>query len=171
MKYSVSLKRNHEFRRLYNKGTSAATPSMVIYCRRNGKAENRLGMTVSAKLGNAVCRNRIRRRLKETYRVNEDKLRRGYDVVIVGRLGARNAPWKALNGEFRRICGKLGLLDDGKPALTSTSWQPRPRNGAKPAAPKAPVAPSSPVGRDVNIAPPRAHRSDAPPQAKAEVKS
>ena len=110
MKYSVSLKRNNEFRRLYNKGTSSATPAMVIYCRRNGKQVNRLGITVSTKLGGAVRRNRIRRRLRETYRLNEDKLRRGFDVVIVARTGAYNAPWKSLNGEFRRICGKIGLL-------------------------------------------------------------
>jgi|GEM_PF-56737 len=110
MKYSVSLTQNHEFRRLYNKGTSSATPAMVIYCRQNGRGVNRLGITVSSKLGNAVRRNRIRRRLRETYRLNEDKLRRGYDVVIVARSGAYDAPWPAMNGEFRRICGKIGLL-------------------------------------------------------------
>jgi ribonuclease P protein component len=83
---------------------------MVIYCRRNGKTENRLGLTVSTKLGNAVRRNRIRRRLKEAYRLNEDRIKCGFDVVIVARSGAYSAPWTALNGEFRRICGKLGLL-------------------------------------------------------------
>jgi len=123
MKYTISLKRNNDFRRLYNKGATSATPSMAIYCRRNGQARNRVGFTVSTKLGKAVRRNRIRRRLRETYRLNEDKLRRGFDIVIVARSGAFSAPWSTLNGEFRRICGKLGL--------TVSSDTPKSKEGAK----------------------------------------
>ena len=136
MKYSVSLTQNHEFRRLYNKGTSSATPAMVIYCRLNGRGVNRLGITVSSKLGNAVRRNRMRRRLRETYRLNEDKLRRGYDIVIVARSGAYDAPWNAMNGEFRRICGKIGLLAAVKKDAGASSaskrrdFNPKPKGAA-----------------------------------------
>jgi ribonuclease P protein component len=112
MKFSVSLKKNHEFRRLYSKGKSAASSTCVLYCRRNGRGENRLGITASTKLGGAVARNRIRRRLKETYRLNEDKLRRGFDVVLVARARAKNAPFHELRGDFLRLCARLELRAD-----------------------------------------------------------
>lgn len=125
MKYTVSLKRNHEFRRLYGKGKSAATPAMVVYCRKNGRLNNagriggkgeivlpnRVGFTVSTKLGNAVRRNRIRRRLRELYRLSEEKLFKGYDVVIVARTAAYDAPFSQLRGEFFRNCRKIGLME------------------------------------------------------------
>jgi ribonuclease P protein component len=110
LKRTVSLKKNHEFRRLYAKGKSAAAPSCVVYCRRNGRGKNRLGLTVSTKLGCAVRRNRIRRRLRETYRLNEDKLRQGFDIVVVARARAYGAPFPELGRDFLRLCGKLELL-------------------------------------------------------------
>ena len=63
MQFSSSLKFNHVFRRLYNKGDSCANRYLVVYCRRNGTKRNRIGLTVGAKLGHAVDRNRLRRRL------------------------------------------------------------------------------------------------------------
>ena len=71
MQFSKSLKLNHLFRRLYHKGKSAAGKYLVLYCRRNGTQENRIGLTVSAKLGHAVVRNRIRRRIREAYRLSD----------------------------------------------------------------------------------------------------
>ncbi len=65
MKYTVSLKENRVFRRLYAKGRSAVSPTMVLYCRKNGRRENRLGLTTGTKLGHAVVRNRVRRRLRK----------------------------------------------------------------------------------------------------------
>ena len=68
MKREVTLKENYEFRRLYQKGASAVGGGMVIYCRKNRLDHNRLGITASVKLGHAVVRNRVRRRLREIYR-------------------------------------------------------------------------------------------------------
>ena len=62
MQFSRSLKLNHVFRRLYRKGGSYADRNLVLYCRKNGSRENRIGLTVGVKLGHAVVRNRIRRR-------------------------------------------------------------------------------------------------------------
>ena len=109
MKFTTSLKKNHEFKRLYNKGKSAATQCVVVYCRRNGKAENKLGVTVSTKLGGAVQRNRIRRRLKEIYRLNEDKLIPGHDIVIVARIRARYAGYSELETSVLTLFRKLHL--------------------------------------------------------------
>lgn len=71
MQYSSSLKLNHIFRRLYRKGHTCANRYLAIYCRKNGQACNRIGLTVNAKLGCAVRRNRVRRRLREIYRLHE----------------------------------------------------------------------------------------------------
>ena len=83
MNIRCTLKKNSDFRRLYSKGKSAVTPFMVVYCRRNGLDHNRVGYTVSTKLGHAVVRNRVRRRLREIYRLNSHQLKTGWDIVII----------------------------------------------------------------------------------------
>ena len=88
MKFTVSLKENRVFRRLYAKGKSAVAPTMVLYCRRNGRRESRLGLTTGTKLGHAVVRNKVRRRLREIYRLHEDRFAPGYDIVVVARVRA-----------------------------------------------------------------------------------
>ena len=111
MKHTVSLKFNHVFQRLYHKGTSAVSPCMVVYVRKNGRKQNRLGLTVGTKIGKAVVRNRTRRRLREIYRTNEDKLLPGYDVVVVARVRAAHATYAAMEQEFLRLAGKVGLRE------------------------------------------------------------
>ena len=111
MKRAVTLKENYEFRRMYQKGASAVSGAMVLYCRKNRLGRNRLGVTVSAKLGHAVIRNRARRRLREVYRLNQVHLRRGYDMVLVARGRTLSASWKELNETFLRLCRKLDLLE------------------------------------------------------------
>ena len=109
MKYTVSLKENRVFRRLYAKGKSAVGPAMVLYCRKNGGQENRLGITVGTKLGGAVVRNRVRRRLREIYRLNEEKFRPGYDIVVVARVRAVYSRYDQLEAQFLSLADKLGL--------------------------------------------------------------
>lgn len=115
MKYTVSLKENRVFRRLYAKGKSAVGPAMVLYCRKNGGKENRLGFTVSTKLGGAVVRNRVRRRLREIYRLNEHRLKPGYDIVVVARVRAVNSRYDKLDQQFLALASKLGLLSPEGP--------------------------------------------------------
>ena len=110
MQFSKSLKLNHLFRRLYQKGKSAANKYLVIYCRRNGSQENRIGYTVSSKLGHAVVRNRVRRRLREIYRLHESQFRPGWDLVVVARSRAVEAPFGKLTESFMSLAKKAGLL-------------------------------------------------------------
>lgn len=110
MQYTVSLKLNHEFRRLYAKGRSAVSPTLVIYMRRTKRSVNRVGFTVTTKLGKAVTRNKIRRRLREIYRLNEHRLSAGLDLVIVARGRSVDAPYQTLEKDFLHCCGKLGLF-------------------------------------------------------------
>ena len=110
MKFSKSLKLNHLFRKLYRKGKSAAGKYLVLYCRQNGSRENRIGLTVSAKLGHAVVRNKVRRRLREIYRLNEDRFPAGWDIVAVARTRAKEAPYAELEKQFLKAADKLGLF-------------------------------------------------------------
>ena len=112
MKPAVTLKQNYEFRRLYQKGASSAGSCMVLYCRKNKLGHNRLGLTASVKLGHAVVRNRARRRLREVYRLNSNRLSAGWDIILVARSRTVTASWKELNVTFLRLCRKLDLLRD-----------------------------------------------------------
>ena len=113
MKHTVSIKENYVFRRLYSKGKSAVSPYLAVYVRRNGGAGNRLGLTVSTKLGCAVGRNKIRRRLREIYRIHEDELRPGWDMVIVARVKAAHGRFSALERSYLALTDKLGVRTGG----------------------------------------------------------
>ena len=110
MKRAVTLKENYEFRRLYQKGKSAVGGGMVVYCRKNKLDHNRLGITASVKLGHAVVRNRARRRLREVYRLNEEKFQPGWDIVVVARSKAVDAPFDKLTKSYLTLARKLNLL-------------------------------------------------------------
>lgn len=114
MKKTVTIKENRTFRRIYSKGRSAVTPFLVLYCRPNGQDHNRLGVTVSTKLGGAVVRNRARRRLREVFRLAQPGLKQGYDVVLVARGRAVNGPYRKLSAAFDRACGQVGLTREAQ---------------------------------------------------------
>ena len=112
MKFSCSLKLNHIFRRLY--ATSGhANSYLVLYARRNRLDSNRVGVTVSKKLGHAVVRNRVRRRLREIYRLNEDLFLPGWDLVVVARSRAVNADFSKLTRAYLALAEKAGVLREG----------------------------------------------------------
>ena len=88
MKNTVSLKENRDFKRLYARGKSTADFCLAVYAIKKKPGLNRLGITVSVKVGCAVVRNRVRRRIKEAYRLNEHRFLNGMDIVIVARIKA-----------------------------------------------------------------------------------
>ncbi len=109
MKFSSSLKLNHIFRRLYR--TSAfADGYLVLYARKNRSNRNRIGITVSTKLGHAVVRNRTRRRLREVYRLNESLFQPGWDIVVVARSRAVDAEFDRLTRSYLNLAKKAGVL-------------------------------------------------------------
>ena len=113
MKFSCALKRNHIFRRLYStKGV--ANGYLVLYARRNRLERNEVGITVSKKLGCAVVRNRVRRRLREIYRLNEDRFLPGYDIVVVARSRAVDASFQDLCAAYLSAAEKAGILCPGE---------------------------------------------------------
>ncbi len=112
MKRATTLKQNYEFRRVYNKGKSGVSPFLVVYARPNKSERNRLGVTVSTKLGKAVTRNRVRRRLREIYRLSQSEMKQGWDVVLVARTRAVTATYRELERAYRKSCEKLQLLEN-----------------------------------------------------------
>ena len=110
MKYTVSLKQNHEFRRLYNKGKSAVSPYFAVYCRQTRRPYSRIGITTGVKLGKAVKRNFVRRRIRELYRTNEEKFLPGFDIVVVARTLAIYGRYADLERSFLQLMKKLGIL-------------------------------------------------------------
>ena len=111
MKFSCALKLNHIFRRLYATN-GQANGYLVLYARPNRQGINRVGITAGKKLGHAVVRNRVRRRLREVYRLHQSEMRQGWDIIMVARSRTATAPWQELNDTFHRICKKLDLLED-----------------------------------------------------------
>lgn len=109
MKFSTSLKLNHIFRRLY-RTNGIADSFLVLYARRNRTETNRVGITVSKKLGHAVVRNRTRRRLREIYRLHEAQFLPGYDIVVVARTRAVEAPFDKLTNSYLSLAKKAGIL-------------------------------------------------------------
>ena len=115
MNPETSLKLNSDFRRVYARGKSTVSPRVVVYCRKNRQGKNRLGFTVSKKLGNAVTRNRVRRRLREIARLNAAEMKQGYDLILVARTRAVDSEFGKLETDVLRCLEQLQILEkDGE---------------------------------------------------------
>ena len=111
MKKTVSIKENKDFKRLYYRGKSVANDILVVYCRQNPYPYCRLGLTVSSKVGKAVVRNRVRRLIKESYRLMEDRVRRSMDIVVVARSKAAFSDFRTVSGALERAFIKSGIIN------------------------------------------------------------
>lgn len=103
----TSIKRNAEFARVYSQGMSKADRNLVLYALANGQEESRFGVSVSKKIGNSVVRHRIKRRLKEVFRLNEEHFRRGKDYVVIARAHARDAEYAELE---KSLTGLMNMI-------------------------------------------------------------
>ena len=88
MQFSESLKKNHQFQFVYKNGRSYANKYLVMIIKENGLGKNRLGISVSKKVGNSVVRHRVTRLIRESYRLHESVFNSGLDIVVVARAGA-----------------------------------------------------------------------------------
>jgi len=108
----VSIKENSDFKRLYYRGKSEVRKRIVVYYRKNKLSFNRLGITVSPKVGNAVKRNRVRRLIKENYRLLPGDFS-GYDIVIVARKSAAFSDYYEIKKDLLDIFLSIGFLKKG----------------------------------------------------------
>ena len=110
MLFSGSLKLNHIFRRLYSTA-GHGNSYLVLYARKNRTCTNRVGLTVSKKLGGAVTRNRVRRRLREVYRLHEAQFQPGWDIVVVARSRCIDASFDKLTQAYLSLAEKPGSCE------------------------------------------------------------
>ncbi len=111
MKYSQSLKKNRDFQTVYRKGTSYANKYLVMYALGNQSEENRLGISVSKKVGNSVVRHRLTRLIRESYRLHEELFHSGWDLVIVSRAAAKDCGYKEIESALLHL-GRLHRIVD-----------------------------------------------------------
>ena len=106
-----SIKKNDEFKIVYQSGKSYANKYLVMYIHKNDMDKNRLGISVSKKVGNSVVRHRIARLLRESFRLNDEKFHSGWDIVVVARAGARDKKFCDIESAYLHL-GKLhGIYD------------------------------------------------------------
>lgn len=97
------LKKNMEFKKVYSVGKNHWNRNFVLYVKKNNLDETRVGFTITKKHGNAVIRNRIRRQMKEAYRLNFHNVKDGYDLVFIPKRNITNISYKEIEGSMIHI--------------------------------------------------------------------
>ena len=110
-KRTQGLKKDSDFRKVYKHGKSFANRNLVMYILDNKSDSTREGISVSKKVGNAINRNKIRRRIKESYRLNIDaNVKYGYDIVFIARVAIKEADYKDIEKSMNHLIRKAGLI-------------------------------------------------------------
>lgn len=105
MKYSESLKKTKDFQNVYRRGKSYANRYLVMYVLSNQTEGNRLGISVSKKVGNSVIRHHLTRLIRESYRLHEDMFNSGLDIVVIARGTARDASFYQISSALKHLGG------------------------------------------------------------------
>ena len=109
-----SIKKNDEFKTVYQCGKSYANKYLVMYILRNNMDKNRLGISVSKKVGNSVVRHRIARLLRESFRLNDEKFHSGWDMVVVARMGAKGKNYRDIESALLHLAKLHGIYNNEK---------------------------------------------------------
>lgn len=106
------LRKNMEFKKVYSGGKNYWNRNLILYIRKNKLDESRYGITITKKIGNAVVRNKIRRRIKEVYRLNLYRIKNGYDLIFIPKKNVVDLPYKELESAVIHILKISGMLKD-----------------------------------------------------------
>ena len=112
MIFSQSLKKRQDFQLTYRKGTSKGNRYLVLYVLRKENKENRLGISVSKKVGNSVVRHRVTRLIREIYRLHESEIRCGVDIVVVGRPAVKDLTYAQVENAMIQLCDRTGIREE-----------------------------------------------------------
>jgi len=116
MNYSESLSNNEDFKEIYRTAKSYANKYLIMYVKKNDINKNRLGISVSKKVGNSVVRHRITRLIRESYRLSEDSFLNGLDIIVVARVNAREKNYSEIESALLHL---MKLHKIGKEWVTS----------------------------------------------------
>ena len=105
MKHSQSLKKNADFQIVYKEGKSFANKYLVMYVKENDLGINRIGISVSKKVGNSVVRHRVKRLILESYRLHEDMFNSSLDIVVIARSSAKEVGYKEIESALLHLGG------------------------------------------------------------------
>jgi len=105
------LRKNEEFHRVFKLGKAFVGDKIVVYKLENGLSYNRVGITVSRKLGGAVERNKLKRIVREAWRAREGQLRKGFDLVLVPRMKAKTASFREIADELQQLLVKGNIIE------------------------------------------------------------
>lgn len=109
MNKKYGLRKNTEFRHVYDKGKSYANKYIVMFFIENGLDFNRVGFATTKKVGNSVVRSKIKRRMKESYRLNSTKFKQGYDIIFLSRASAKDTTYREVESAILHL-GKISKL-------------------------------------------------------------
>ncbi|MBQ7014640.1 MAG: ribonuclease P protein component [Clostridia bacterium] len=121
MNKTETITENRIYTRLYGKGKSVVSGTTVVYYRSNNLKINRLGLTSTKKIGCAVKRNRARRVIREAYRLLEDRLGTGYDIIIVARTKATSVPMFVVKNDMEKSFRSCGIIKVSENDSTDTA--------------------------------------------------
>ena len=110
MQRSESLKKNQDFQKVYRNGTSKGNRYLVMYVLKNQYMKNRLGISVSKKVGNSVVRHHLTRLLRESYRLHEEMFHSGWDIVVIVRVSAKNEGYHKLKSSLLHLSNLHGII-------------------------------------------------------------
>lgn len=118
MEFSESLKKNSDFQFVYRNGKSYGNRYLVMYVFHRDGVRNRLGISVSKKVGNSVVRHHLTRLIRESYRLNESKFVGGLDMIVIARPGAKERNFFEIESALLHLAGLHKVLIDEKTKQT-----------------------------------------------------
>lgn len=104
-----TIRKDREFRQVYKYSKSMANKLLIIYIMPNQSESNRVGLTVSKKVGKSVVRSRVKRLMKESFRLNHHRIKSGYDIVFVARVGCNEATYQEIESAMLHLLKKMKL--------------------------------------------------------------
>ncbi len=126
MLFTKSLRKNFQFRYVYQKGRSIANRHLVLYYIKNNTAQNHLGISVSKKVGKSVVRSHVTRLIRESYRALEPQLRQGFDLVVIARVSCADASYWQVADSLLHLMKKTGMiakLDNAEKSVKSVNLE------------------------------------------------